>query len=208
LSQASSGTSSSRRIYPILAVLVLVAAAAAYHITHQSGGVERPPLPGWLLGNARRAIAVRSPAFPEGGPIPARYTCDGADTSPPLEWSTPPAGAKALLVLVYDPDAPNGFFIHWLPYDAPPSLTRLPEALPPLPSTRYGLQAVNDFRRVGYGGPCPPPGRGHRYVFLVAALDEQLRLPPGLPARRVLEAARGHVIAYGYTWGVYARQTR
>jgi len=197
-----------RRIYLAAAAVAAVAAALILLLAGRSpGGAGEPPLPRWLAG-AEDAMKVVSPAFPEGGAIPSRYTCDGEDVSPPLEWGHAPPGARALAVLVYDPDAPGGFFIHWLLYGAPPRLTGLPEAVPPEPATRYGAQAVNDFGRVGYGGPCPPPGRRHRYVFLVVALDQPPALGPGAPARAVLEEIRGHVVAYGYTWGVYSRHSQ
>ncbi len=208
-----------RRIYIALAALTAAAAVAAAYATlsHRGGAASTVPpaaaattappvpIPQWLT-EAPRSIAVSSPAFPEGGTIPPRYTCDGADVSPPLRWSNIPGDARSLLILMYDPDAPNGFFIHWVLYNAPPELRGLPEAVPREPVTRYGMQAVNDFRRIGYGGPCPPPGSRHRYVIIVAALDEKLSLPPGVPAREVLAQARGHVLAYGLYYGVYKRQ--
>jgi len=166
-----------------------------------------PPLPEWLLGDAPASLTVASPAWPRGGRIPPRYTCDDSDVNPPLRWGNVPATARSILVLVYDPDAPSGFFIHWVIYNIDPRREGLPAAVPRRPMTSYGAQAVNDFGRVGYGGPCPPSGR-HRYVFLVLALDDVLRSPPGSPARRVLEEARGHVLAYGYTWGTYSRQSQ
>lgn len=211
-----------RRIYPILAAAALIAAAlialhpwsprqqAGETRTAHTGApsVEPPPLPQGLLEGAQGGLQVWSPAFAAGGAIPRRYTCDGEDISPPLEWSTPPAGAGSLLLLVYDPDAPKGVFIHWVLYNIDPRRHGVPEGVPPEPLTPYGAQAVNDFGRVGYGGPCPPRGERHRYVFLVLVLDEKLDVPAGADARSVLAAARGHVAAYGYTWGVYGRQTQ
>ena len=197
------------------AAAVVVAAASALLLAQMhsgGGGAARQPSP--LLGpvkplieGARQSITVESPAFSNGSLIPRRYTCDGVDVSPPLEWGNTPPGTRSILVLVYDPDAPSGFFIHWLLYRIPPVVHRLPEALPPEPRTPYGLQAVNDFHRVGYGGPCPPPGETHRYVFLVAALDTVPEAPPGAPAREVLAEARGHVLAYGYLVALYRRGT-
>jgi len=193
------------------AALLILAAAAYLLAAHNEGGQQprtRSPLldpVAPILGDAEHTMTVRSPAFSNGSTIPRRYTCDGDDVSPPLEWSNTPPGAKSILVLVYDPDAPSGFFIHWLVYDIKPGIHGLPEALPPEPRTPYGLQAVNDFNHVGYGGPCPPPGKEHRYVFLVAALDTAPPAPPGAPAREVLAQARGHVLAYGYTVGLYRR---
>lgn len=211
-----------RRIYPILAAAALIAAAlmALQHWsspTRQPGqktgtplapSVAPPPLPQGLLAGAEEGLRVWSPAFPTGGVIPRRYTCDGEDLSPPIEWSEPPAGARSLLLLVYDPDAPRGVFIHWVLYNIDPALHGVPEGIPTEPLTPYGAQAVNDFGRIGYGGPCPPHGETHRYVFLVLVLDKRLEARPGAEARSVLREAEGHVIMYGYTWGTYTRQTQ
>jgi len=136
---------------------------------------------------------LRSPAFGYGEPIPPRYTCAGENLSPPLVWGGVPRGAAALVLAVLDPDAPGGTFVHWVAYDLPPDLEGLEEgASRKLPYK----QAVNDFGRVGYGGPCPPPGAPHRYFFRLYALPRALGLPGGVGARRVL-ARLGEVGALG-----------
>ena len=123
-------------------------------------------------------LTIRTPVFHEGGSIPARYTCDGEDVSPPLEWSGVPEGAKSLALTCDDPDAPSGLWVHWVVFDLPPSVTGLAEGVPPNPEiSGGGRQGKNDFRKIGYGGPCPPSGT-HRYVFTLYALDS----PSGLPA--------------------------
>jgi Raf kinase inhibitor-like YbhB/YbcL family protein len=149
---------------------------------------------------------VTSPAFTERGLIPPRHTCDGADVSPALAWADPPAGTRSLAIVCDDPDAPMGAWVHWVLYNLPASARGLPEALPAgavLPDgSRQGL---NDFRKSGYGGPCPPPGRPHRYSFRLYALDTRLELA-GAPTRRELEQAmRGHVLAEGRLVGMYGR---
>ncbi|HEV8610659.1 MAG TPA: YbhB/YbcL family Raf kinase inhibitor-like protein [Thermoanaerobaculia bacterium] len=151
-------------------------------------------------------LEVWSPAFPEGGAIPAKYTCDGKDVSPPLSWSGVPAGTKSLALICDDPDAPAGVWVHWVAYDLPASSTGFPEAVPPreeIPSG--GRQGRNDFRKIGYGGPCPPSGT-HRYVFTVSAFDRTVGLPPGATKAQLLAAMRGHVLAEGWLTGKYSRR--
>jgi Raf kinase inhibitor-like YbhB/YbcL family protein len=155
------------------------------------------------------ALTLSSEVFSPGGSIPAVYTCDGLDVSPPLEWSDLPTGTKSLALVIDDPDAPDPkaperTWVHWVLYNLPPSNQKLPEGVssPDLPSgTRQGL---NDWNRTGYGGPCPPVGR-HRYVHKLYALDIML---PDLnePTKAELEAAmEGHVLARGELIGTYER---
>ncbi len=149
---------------------------------------------------------LKSPAFGYGATIPVRYTCDGEDRSPPLAWEGAPAGTAAFLLYVFDPDAPVGTFIHWVAYDIPASRRELPEGVPKAATALDFRQAQNDFRRLGYGGPCPPRGHGrHRYFFRLYALRRPLGLPPGRPAREVLEAAEGEALGTAEWMGVYAR---
>jgi len=154
-------------------------------------------------------LTISSTAFPEGGEIPRPYTCDGDDRSPPLAWSGVPPGARSLALIVDDPDAPDPkaprmTWVHWVLYDIPPGATALVEAAKPgdLPQgTREGL---NDWKRTGYGGPCPPVGR-HRYFHKLYALDVTLG-DLGRPTKAKLEAAmRGHVVAQAELVGTYQR---
>lgn len=154
------------------------------------------------------AIAITSTSFREGGEIPAVHTCEGKDTSPPLAWSGVPLGARSLALIVDDPDAPDPkapkmTFVHWVLYDLPPSASGLPEAVRALPpGTREGL---NDWKRTGYGGPCPPVGR-HRYFFKLYALDTMLG-DLGTPTKAKLESAmKGHVIARAELVGTYQKR--
>ena len=127
--------------------------------------------------------------------------------SPPLRWSGAPPGTKSFALIAYDPDAPGGTFVHWVLYDIPAGRAELPEAVPRSERVEgVGLQGLNDFGRVGYGGPCPPPGHGpHRYFILALALERAPRLPPGFTLEQLLGAARGRVVAWGYAVGVYER---
>ena len=152
------------------------------------------------------AIQIESSAFSEGGTIPSHYTCDGKNVSPPLTWSGAPASAKSLVLICDDPDAPAGVFTHWVVYDLPASSKGLPEGVPPRDEIAGGgRQGKNDFRKTGYGGPCPPSGT-HRYVFTLSALDRELGLPPGASRAQLLSAMRGHVVAEGKLMGKYSRR--
>ncbi|MDK2373095.1 MAG: YbhB/YbcL family Raf kinase inhibitor-like protein [Candidatus Korarchaeota archaeon] len=143
--------------------------------------------------------------FANGERIPIKYTCDGEDISPPLSWEGQPEGVVSYVLIVEDPDAPIGTFTHWVMYNIPGKMTSLPEGVPKQKETELGMQGINDFRRVGYGGPCPPPGKPHRYFFKLYALDSTLDLPPGARKRDVIEAMKGHVLAQSQIMGIYGR---
>ena len=150
-------------------------------------------------------FVLASSAFEDGGPIPRVHTCDGKDLSPPLSWSHPPEKTASFVLLVEDPDAPRKTWVHWVLFDLPPTATSLPEGVPARPTVEGGgVQGVNDFGNLGYGGPCPPSGT-HRYVFTVSALDGK----PGLPARstreEVVAAMKGHTLAEARLVGRYTR---
>lgn len=151
------------------------------------------------------ALELRSEAFDEGGEIPDEYTCDGEDVSPPLTWSGAPGETETFALIMDDPDAPAGTFVHWVAYDLPASATELPRSVPPetvLPPG--GVHGENSWRRLGYGGPCPPDGT-HRYVFKLYALDASLGLDPGAAKRTVLQAMEDHVLEEARLVGEYTR---
>jgi Raf kinase inhibitor-like YbhB/YbcL family protein len=151
-------------------------------------------------------LELRSSAFSEGSRIPSKYTCDGEDTSPPLTWTGIPAGGKSLALTCDDPDAPSGLWVHWVVFDLPPSATGLPEGLPPTPEiSGGGRQGKNDFRKIGYGGPCPPSGT-HRYVFTLYALDSTSDLPAGATRQDLLAAMKNHVLGQAALTGTYSRR--
>lgn len=154
-------------------------------------------------------FTLRSPSFQDGGTIPRRHTCDGEDVSPRLEWEGAPAGTRSFALIMYDPDAPAGTFIHWVLYDVPSSLTSLPEGVQSGVELVEGVgrQGVNDFGQVGYGGPCPPRGHGpHRYYFALHALSvDSLSLRPPVTAQRLLDSMRGKVLGHALLMGRYGR---
>ena len=151
-------------------------------------------------------LAVSSPAFKEGEKIPIKYTCDGQDVSPALTWGEPPVGAQSLALIVDDPDAPVGVFTHWVIFNIPSDSRQLVEVIPTQAQLPSGaLQGKNDFGRIGYGGPCPPPGRPHRYQFTLYALDQPVDLKAGVSKKQLLGVMQGHILAQGQLTGAYQR---
>ncbi len=146
-----------------------------------------------------------SPAFEHGGEIPARYTCDGEDISIPLQFLEIPEEAVSLALIMDDPDAPMGVFVHWVIYNIPAELSELPEGIPPQPYLEMGIrQGTNSFGKIGYGGPCPPDG-AHRYMLKLYALDVAMDLDAGMTKHQLLSAMEGHVIDSAGLMGIYAR---
>jgi Raf kinase inhibitor-like YbhB/YbcL family protein len=152
-------------------------------------------------------MQLTSTAFTEGAAIPAKHSCDAKNVSPPLKWSGMPAGAKSLALIVDDPDAPSGTWVHWVLYDLPAAASELPEDMAKSQYVTGGAkQGLNDFRHLGYGGPCPPPGKPHRYFFKLYALDAVLDLKPGLTKRDLEKAMEGHILDRAQLLGTYQRK--
>ncbi len=145
-------------------------------------------------------MKIKTTAFQEGGNIPSKFTCDGADANPPLRFEGAPAEAKSLALIADDPDAPGGLFTHWLVWNIDPKTTSVEENSAP----SNGVQGKNDFGKSGYGGPCPPSGT-HRYVFKIFALDRQLDLAADSKRAQLDAQMRGHIIAQGELIGRYSR---
>jgi Raf kinase inhibitor-like YbhB/YbcL family protein len=171
-------------------------------------GCERRNHPGHACEERSRemTISIGSSAFQETGTIPAKYTCDGNDVSPPLKWTAAPEGTKSIALTCDDPDAPMGTWVHWVMWNIPPSVQELPENVPPKPELPDGSrQGISDFGRPGYGGPCPPSGV-HRYYFRICALDTVLDLPSSSRKADLLKAMKGHILAEGQLMGKYSRR--
>jgi Raf kinase inhibitor-like YbhB/YbcL family protein len=152
------------------------------------------------------ALSLRSAAFESGSRIPRIYTCDGRDASPPLRWANAPQGTRSFALICDDPDAPMGTWVHWVIYNIPAETDRLPEALPCAEKLDDGaLQGGNDFGRIGYGGPCPPRGKAHRYFFRLYALDCALSAAAGLTKRALLKQMQGHILETAELFGLYGR---
>ncbi len=194
-SQSSSSSSESVSPEPTVAVDPTVAAeepmvaAEPQNTPPPNAGEGSPPL-------------FMSTAFNEGETIPTRYTCDGEDVSPPLQWSAMPSGTQSFALIVDDPDAPIGIWVHWVLFDIPGDAEGLAEA------ANSGTVGANSWGDNAYGGPCPPPKDGaHRYFFKLYALDvEELGLAPGASKEELEVAMQGHVLAEIQLMGTYERQ--
>lgn len=154
-------------------------------------------------------IQLSSPAFTRDRMIPSKYTCDGNDVSPPLAWDSVPGGTSSLVLICDDPDAPGGTWVHWVIFNLPPDLKELSEDIPPKKILQNcAKQGVNDFDRIGYGGPCPPSGT-HRYFFKIYALNTTLDdVAPGVTKAELFEAiAEEQILAVGTLIGKYQRST-
>ncbi|MGC2182807.1 MAG: YbhB/YbcL family Raf kinase inhibitor-like protein [Terriglobales bacterium] len=152
------------------------------------------------------AFAISSTAFPLGGDIPRKFTCDGADVSPELLWTEPPAGTQSFTLIADDPDAPAGTWTHWVLYDLPATVTSLAEGVNKIDELPGGeRQGRNDFRKIGYNGPCPPPGKPHRYFFKIYALKGKLDLKPGASRQEVEQALPSLMLGQAEWMGKYQR---
>lgn len=152
------------------------------------------------------SLELKSPDFSAGGKIPTQFTCDGVYISPALEWNAPPTGTQSFALIVDDPDAPVGTWVHWVLFDLPETLRSLPQNYPKSEQSADGSrQGRNDFKKIGYGGPCPPAGKPHRYFFKLYALDAKLGLKPGAVKKDVERAMQGHILAQGEYMGRYSR---
>lgn len=138
-------------------------------------------------------------AFEHGKPIPQKFTCQGEDVSPELILRDIPTNAKSLVLIVDDPDAPSGTFDHWIVWNIPADTKKLSEGV------SLGQQGTNGFGKLGYKGPCPPPGKAHRYFFKLYALDSLLKLPEGSTKKQVEKAMEGHIIGNAELIGTYQR---
>lgn len=157
------------------------------------------------LGEDKPKLELTSSSF-TAGQIPTKFTCDGSDTSPALAWGAPPAMTQSFALIVIDRDAPIGEFVHWVAYNLPAEKRELAEGLPKQEQLPDGTrQGMNDFDKVGYGGPCPPGKSPHRYAFQLYALDTKLNLPGGATREQVEKALKGHILARGELTGRYQR---
>jgi Raf kinase inhibitor-like YbhB/YbcL family protein len=156
---------------------------------------------------APMTLTLTSPAFEDSVQIPTKYTCDAEDLSPPLFWTGIPDTAKSLALICDDPDAPMKTWVHWVLYGLSPVVTGLDEGVPKSDVLPDGaMQGVTDFGRTGYGGPCPPRGKPHRYFFKLYALDAELDLKPRATKKDLLKAMEGHILAQGQLMGLYKRK--
>jgi Raf kinase inhibitor-like YbhB/YbcL family protein len=157
-------------------------------------------------GRSSMTLVLKSTAFAPGAEIPKKHTCEAADVSPALEWSGTPARTVSFALIMDDPDAPAGTWVHWVLWNLPASAHGLPEAVAKQDQLGDGTrQGRNSFRKIGYNGPCPPPGKPHRYFFRLYALDEKLEVAPGASSADLQAAMRGHIVGQAEYMGTYRR---
>ena len=169
-------------------IIMILAGCKSQDVTPASEGV------------VNMSIQITSMAFNEGDKIPRISTCDDQNVSPPLDWTGVPTGTVSVALIMDDPDAPSGTWVHWVLYNIPAETTSLEQG-----KTGGGTDGKNDFSKLGYGGPCPPRGSNHRYYVKVYALDIKLDLKAGATKAQVESAMRGHVLVQGQLMGKYAR---
>jgi len=152
------------------------------------------------------SFALTTTAFANGGEIPKKHTCDGADVSPALNWNDAPAGTESFALIADDPDAPVGTWTHWIIWNISGKTIALSEGVPKVGESGNGArQGRNDFKRIGYGGPCPPPGKPHRYFFKLYALDAKLGVKAGAGRSELESAMKGHLLSQTELKGTYGR---
>jgi Raf kinase inhibitor-like YbhB/YbcL family protein len=199
-----------QNVLPALIALVLIPWLAPLGL-HSSGvvGVAIPTQGDAVTsqhGGGAMAFALKTTAFPEGGNIPKQYTCDGPDVSPTLNWHDAPAGVQSFALIADDPDAPVGTWTHWVIWNIPASAAALPEGVPKNETLPDGArQGRNDFKKIGYGGPCPPPGKPHRYFFRLYALDSKPDVKAGAGRNELERAMKGHILSQAELMGKYGR---
>jgi len=190
-----------------LSVLLFTPAARTLAEEATNGGASvliYQPLAGH--GVQTMTFAISSTGFQSGAEIPRKFTCDGADVSPELFWVNPPSGTQSFALIADDPDAPVGTWTHWVLFDLPAQTASLPEGIPKVDEVPGGgRQGRNDFRKIGYGGPCPPPGKPHRYFFKLYALDRILNLKAGASKQELEQAMQGHILGKAELMGTYRR---
>ncbi len=151
-------------------------------------------------------LPLASPAFKDGDRIPAKYSCEGQDISPPLAWEEPPQNTGSFALIVDDPDAVSGLFTHWVIFNLKASVRELGEGMSAPERIKNGaVEGKSDFNMIGYGGPCPPPGKVHHYRFTLYTLDRMLDLPRGASRQQLLDVMKGHILAQGQLTGLYQR---
>ncbi len=159
-----------------------------------------------ILGGDAMALTLTSPAFNDGEMMDARYTCKAENLSPPLAWQDIPEGTMSFALICDDPDAPFVTWVHWVVYNIPVTMTKLDEGVPALAELAEGVkQGTNSFRKIGYGGPCPPPGKPHRYFFTLYALDAVLECDGGLGKGALLRKMEGHILDETRLIGLFKR---
>jgi Raf kinase inhibitor-like YbhB/YbcL family protein len=185
-----------RKTQAVVAILLVVCVAymVAEELDESAGG------------GAPMAFTLKSSAFVSGAEIAKKFTCEGPDVSPELDWSGPPAKTASYAVIMDDPDAPAGTWVHWVFWNLPANAHNLGEDIAKREQLEDGSrQGRNDFRKIGYNGPCPPPGKSHRYFFRLYALDAKLNLAAGATRQELDTAMKGHILGQAEYMGTFRR---
>ncbi len=191
----------------VLPLILLVSTMSSCGSASSPTSTPQPPAPAAPAQGEEAAISIEltSAAFAPGASIPTKYTCDGDDISPPLEWGDPPQDTQSFALVADDPDAPGGMWVHWVLYNLPSETRALPEAVPPDAELSDGSRhGQNSWKRLDYGGPCPPSGT-HRYFFKLYALDTLLDPDAIKDNKQLLQAMEGHILAQTELMGTYSR---
>lgn len=160
-----------------------------------------------VLPLAAQSFSIASSAFSPDQTIPKKFTCRGEDVSPQLSWEGAPSGTKSFALIVDDPDAPAGTWVHWVLFNIPANVMALPEGVEKKEQVaNHAIQGKNDFRKIGYGGPCPPAGKAHRYFLKLYALDSVLSLKAGATKAELESAMKGHILSQAQLVGRYGRE--
>ena len=188
----------------ILIIIVLIASYTLYSY-YSRPKISKKSIINEILKKSKNTIKVYSDDFNDQDYLSSEFTCDGPDISPDIKWKNVPNGTKSIAIIIYDPDAPKDYFIHWIVYDLPPNIYDLPRGTSPGGPILLGKEGKNDFGKIGYKGPCPPSGSTHRYVFLVVALNDFIPVNKNMSQSDLLSFIENHVIAYGYITALYNR---
>ena len=190
-----------RKVWLFLTSFLLLISLAAFGCAQPA-----PPEEKALPEGGNMSFSITSTAFADGAEIPVKYSCDGENVSPPLDWSEVPTGTASFALILDDPDAPVGVFTHWVIFNLPPDTRGLPEAAVKDSQVASGaLQGKSGSGKIGYFGPCPPRGTPHHYRFTLYALDKSLDLAAGATKDQVLQAMEGHILAQSQLTGIYQR---
>jgi hypothetical protein len=194
-----------RLAFALFAAAILFSVVREWSVPAACARTILIPPTGQAEGGAM-SFQISSSAFSSGEMIPKKFTCDGPDVSPPLSWKDAPLATQSFALIMDDPDAPVGTWVHWVLYNLPATAKELPEGVEKKEELPNGaLQARNDFRKIGYGGPCPPPGKPHRYFFKFYALGTKLNLKAGATKADLESAMKDHIVGQAEIMGRYGR---
>ena len=194
-----------RTLAIIILIIIVLATSYTVYSYYSKPQLSKRMIITEILKKGENTIKVYSDDFNDQDHLSSEFTCDGRDISPSIKWENIPNETKSIAIIVYDSDAPKDYFIHWIVYNIPPDIHNLPKGASPGDSSLHLKEGKNDFGQVGYGGPCPPRGSTHRYIFLIVALNGSISTDKNISQGELLSFIENHVIAYGYITILYNR---